>query len=442
MTLSAPQGRAFGRHALVLALAGLVLSPASLAAADPPAKAFPPLPASIQVPGLPDWLRANTDIPPALLVSLIKGLATVMVARSAPDSAGVRTVVVRREALSDFATGVVGGRSELVRLEIDCTAAQFRLISRDIHEGSGLTGSDHIVAPNASMASVPPNTDLAFLVHAVCDPNYQPPLTPYLTVAAAAPVAPTPQPPAAPPPAQPVSARPQPATTQAPAPVAQSQTASAQPRAPNPPQPTPAAQAVAGQPPAPSARPQAVAAQAQPTAPPPTLPIAQPQTAVAQPRTPAPPQPTPTAQAVASQPPTPTARPQAVVAQAQAPAPPAQQVSAASHAPPPAPVTQQQAVAAQGQSAHVRTPPARPPRMNGKFVAQVAASNSEALARKFLADLTRRAPEVAGMPTTVERVRVNDAFVYRVSVVGFPTSAAAEAFCGRLRAARFPCWAR
>jgi hypothetical protein len=359
MDLSAPQARAFARHARHLALAALVLSAAPSAAADTPAKTFPPLPATIQVAGLPEWLRANTDIPPASLVSLIKGMATIVVDRGAPDSTGVRTVVVRREALSDFATGVVGGRSELVRLEVNCNAAQYRLVSRDIHSGSGLTGSDRLIAPSSTMASVPPNTDLAFLVQASCNPNYQPPLTPYLAAAAAA------QGPAA-------------AAAAAPAPT-----------------PQPAAQPA-------SARP---------------LP------ALAQPLAPA-------------------ARPQTLVAQAQPAAQPAQPASPPPRPPPPPPHPQPQAVAARTPPAPVPSPAARQVRQTGKFVAQVTASNSEALARRYLADMTRRAPEVAGLPTTVERVRVNDAFVYRVSVVGFPTSAAAEAFCVKLRAARFPCWVR
>jgi hypothetical protein len=358
MDLSAPQGRAFAGHARRLALAALVLSSTSPAGADTPAKAFPPLPATMQVAGLTAWLRENTDIPPAALVSLIKGMATVVVDRGAPNSTGLRTVVVRREALSDFASGVIGGRSELVRLEVDCNASQYRLVTRDIHTGSGLTGPDHIIAPNSTMAGVPPNTDLAFLVQASCNPNYQPPLTPYLAAAAApAPAAPAPTPAPTPQPAaQPAVARPLP---------------------------------VVAPPPAPVPRPQTLVAQAQPA----------PQSA---------------------QPASPPPRPP----------------------PPPTPRTPPQPVAAQTPPAPVQAPAARQARQTGRFVAQVAASNSEALARRYLADMTRRAPEVAGLPTTVERVHVNDTFVYRVSVVGFPTSAAAEAFCVRLRAARFPCWVR
>jgi hypothetical protein len=104
---------------------------------------------------------------------------------------------------------------------------------------------------------------------------------------------------------------------------------------------------------------------------------------------------------------------------------------------PPAPATQPQTAVARAP-----TPQARPQAPAGKFVAQVSASASEVLARKLLADVTRRVPDVAGMPTAVERVHVNDAVLFRVSIRGFQTSSAAEAFCVRLRAARFPCWVR
>ena len=46
------------------------------------------------------------------------------------------------------------------------------------------------------------------------------------------------------------------------------------------------------------------------------------------------------------------------------------------------------------------------------------------------------------MPTSVDRVRVKDAVLFRVSIGGFQTSSTAEAFCVRLRSASFPCWVR
>ncbi len=92
--------------------------------------------------------------------------------------------------------------------------------------------------------------------------------------------------------------------------------------------------------------------------------------------------------------------------------------------------------------ARAQAPEARPRTATGKFVAQVSAAGSEVLAHKLLADLTRRMPEVAGMPTLVERVHVKDAFLFRVSIGGFQTSSTAEAFCVRLRSASFPCWVR
>jgi hypothetical protein len=92
--------------------------------------------------------------------------------------------------------------------------------------------------------------------------------------------------------------------------------------------------------------------------------------------------------------------------------------------------------------ARAQAPEARSRTATGKFVAQISAAGSEALAHKLLADLTRRLPEVAGMPTAVEPVHVKDAVLFRVSIRGFETSSTAEAFCVRLRSASFPCWVR
>ena len=323
MDLSAGEGRVYGR-ALGVVVAACVELVAFSGRADAPAKTFPPLPTSMTVAELPGWLRANTDIPPAALVALVQGVGTIMADPGTAAASGRRTnVVVRREALSDRATEVIGGRSELVHLELDCNASQYRLTARSVYVGNSLSGPAHVTIPNTTMADVPPNTDLAFLLRAVCNPAYQPPLAPYLASA-------------------------------------------------------PAAPAVAAQP------------VAQPTA---TL-----------------------------------ARPPALVAQQQPPQPPAPTAR-------PAPVAATQTARASAAD----RPPVAP---TGKFVAQVSASASEALAHKLLSDLTRRVPEVAGMRTSVDRVRVKDAILFRVSVDGFQTSSTAEAFCVRLRSASFPCWVR
>jgi len=347
LDLSAGEGRGVGR-ALGVVVAACVQLSAFAGRADAPAKTFPPLPTSMTVAELPGWLRANTDIPPASLVALVQGVVTVMADPGAPGAGGRRNVVVRREALSDRATEVIGGRSELVHLELDCNGSQYRLTARSVYSGNSLSGPAHVVVPNPTMADVPPNTDLAFLLRAVCDPAYQPPLAAYLASAPAAPAAV----------------------------AAQTQTPIAQPSAP-------------------VARPPVVVTQRQP---PPPAPITQPPAPVAEP-------------------PTPIAHAPVVVARQQ---------------PPPAPAAQP----ARAQAPEGRGVP------TGKFVAQVSASASEALAHKLLADLTRRVPEVAGMRTSVDRVRVKDAVLFRVSIGSFATSSTAEAFCARLRSASFPCWVR
>jgi hypothetical protein len=346
----------FGRRTAAVVVAAFVALSAFGGRADAPAKMFPPVPASMTIAGLPAWLRANTDVPPASLVALVRGVVTILADPGERGATGLRAnIVVRREALSDSGASAIGGRSELVRLEIDCNASQYRLTSRSVYPGNGLTGSAHVIAPTAPMVDVPPNTDLAFLLRAVCDPAYQPPLTPYLASAPAAPPA---------------------VATQAPTPVAQ--------------------------PPAPAAPPPALVVQQQ----------------------------APRSLAPMPQSPAPVAHPPTPIAQQQAP-----QTTIAQTAQPPAPAAEPQATRAQASQVRPRAPA-------GKFVAQVAASASEALAHRLLANLTRRVPEVADMPTSVDRVRVKDAVLFRVSIGGFQTSSIAEAFCVRLRSASFPCWVR
>jgi hypothetical protein len=379
MDLPARERRTLGHHALGVALAALAVASAAPGLADTPAKTFPPLPATLQVATLPAWLRANTDIPPASLVSLVRSVVTILVDRTAAGGDGLTHVVVRREAMSDAATGVIGGRSELVRLDLDCQAAKFRLAGRSVYSGNSLTGQAHAVAPAATMMDVPPKTDLAFLFHAVCVPGYQPPLAPYLSAAAGPPTVTAP-------------------ATAAAAPVTA---------------PAPAASRVI--PPAPL-----IAAAAAPvTAPAPAASrVIRPAPGIAAAAAP-----------VTAAAPAPIPRAAAPVA--------ARPALATTPVVPPAPATQPQTAVARAP-----TPQARPQAPAGKFVAQVSASASEVLARKLLADVTRRVPDVAGMPTAVERVHVNDAVLFRVSIRGFQTSSAAEAFCVRLRAARFPCWVR
>jgi hypothetical protein len=342
--LPAGERPVFRRWSLAAAVAALAVVSAAAARSDAPARTFPPLPATMTVPNLPAWLQANTDIPPASLVAFVRGVATVLLDPDAAGSGGHHSVVVRREAMTDSASEVIGGRSEFVRLEVDCTASAYRLTARSVYSGNSLTGSAQVMSPNAPMAAVPPNTDLSFLLRAVCNPGYQPPLAPYMASA-----------PATPPAAAPMPAR-------------------------------------AAQTPAPAAQPPPVLVARRQT-PPPAPPPAQPAAPVAQP-------------------PAPVAPARTLVAQQQQPS---------------------------ALAAHTAPRPIAP---TGKFVAQVSASASEALAHKLLADLTRRVPEVAAMPTSVDRVRVKDAVLFRVSITGFQTSSTAEAFCVRLRSASYPCWVR
>jgi cell division protein FtsN len=72
--------------------------------------------------------------------------------------------------------------------------------------------------------------------------------------------------------------------------------------------------------------------------------------------------------------------------------------------------------------------------------AQIGAFSSTALADKGWHDTVKFAPDaMAGKGVQIQPASVNGKTFYRTYVTGFPSHAAAEAFCGKLKAANKPC---
>jgi hypothetical protein len=169
------------------------------------------------------------------------------------------------------------------------------------------------------------------------------------------------------------------------------------------------------------------------------------------------PRPTPVApQPVAAAPParvvsaTPVATPTPVVA---AKPPPAAATTATPAAKPAAPLT----IASIANAALEAGPPLKPkpkpaaaavapvPTMSAGAAptagwAQIGSFSSTALADKGWHDTEKFSPDaLAGKGVQIQPASVNGKTFYRTFVTGFPSRAAAEAFCGKLKAANKPC---
>ncbi|HTX50796.1 MAG TPA: SPOR domain-containing protein [Caulobacteraceae bacterium] len=148
----------------------------------------------------------------------------------------------------------------------------------------------------------------------------------------------------------------------------------------------------------------------------------------------------------------PAAAPQAV--SAAAPPPPPPRVTAAEAAQPARPLT----IAGLADAAVSKRPPkptagvvaaTKPPPAPAQAAApvagwvQIGAFSSPALAAKGWNDIARLAPAaMAGKGREVRPVAAGDATLYRTYITGFPTRDAAEAFCGRLKAAGKSCFVK
>lgn len=87
--------------------------------------------------------------------------------------------------------------------------------------------------------------------------------------------------------------------------------------------------------------------------------------------------------------------------------------------------------------------PAPKPAAGGKFLVQIGAFSTPALADKGWSDAAALAPAAAaGKGKRVEAVESNGKTLYRTSVTGFGAKADADAFCAKLKAAGKTCFVR
>jgi outer membrane biosynthesis protein TonB len=87
--------------------------------------------------------------------------------------------------------------------------------------------------------------------------------------------------------------------------------------------------------------------------------------------------------------------------------------------------------------------PAAPKPASGGFAVQIGAVSSTALANRAWSEAVAAAPGLAaGKGKGVERIERDGATLYRTAVTGFGSREAAQAFCGKLKAAGKSCFVR
>lgn len=270
-----------------LALSGAGLTPLALAqtqvgAASPRTAQTPTaLPASLDRGTLINWLRTNTDLDPAAVISVSPAniIGLLAINREEPATRRLYRVQIRSEVISAQTIREGGNNSWAADVMVDCDTRKGKVNRILDFPMRNLRGTAREAGGSAEFVAPPPGTHLYTVVAAVCDGTFQRPLGVTSPRVASVQPAPPPQP-------QSPSRLPPASSGQAPvrSPAAQVQ-AAASPPAPaklSPPlrtlSPAPvAAAAVQPQPqprpPAPQPAPPAVT---RPQAPPPQAPPAQP----------------------------------------------------------------------------------------------------------------------------------------------------------------------
>jgi len=182
------------------AAAALILATAAQAA-DTRATAFPAFPRSKGAPAAIQWLLNETNLPLDKVTAISDSAIFALVEgpNAPPAGGGPLTVRMREEVLNAETAKTVGGRSALMIMQLDCGPRRLKLDALEVYEGSNLQGAmkrqrggDWLVAP--------PDSYLADVIAAGCDPGYR---YPYAAVPAAAPAQTAAAPPSKPPPPKP-----------------------------------------------------------------------------------------------------------------------------------------------------------------------------------------------------------------------------------------------
>jgi hypothetical protein len=198
------QGRriALDIRALAAVGAGLALACATgQASAAGRATAFPPFPTAKGQAAAIQWLLAETNLPldKVTAVSDSAVFALVEGPSPAPAGGGLLRVRLREEVLNAATAKVVGGRSALMIMHLDCKPRRLRLEALEVYQGSNLQGTLKR-QPGGDWMAPPADSYLSDVMAAGCDPGYRYPFVPIARTAAA------PSPAAAAPPATPPAA--------------------------------------------------------------------------------------------------------------------------------------------------------------------------------------------------------------------------------------------
>jgi hypothetical protein len=180
------------RTRLAVLSAGALLAAGSALAAEPNTLSFP---RARDAATVAEWLAARTDMP--LQAVVVSGPESVFAVLPSPGLSQVpagRRVRVVQEVIDPAFTPILGGRSAVIELDVDCAGRRVMRQAFDIYGGSNLGGQVERLGAGRAWSVVEPETAMAAILTAACTPEAAPRPLETVTVARA-------ERPAAPPPA-------------------------------------------------------------------------------------------------------------------------------------------------------------------------------------------------------------------------------------------------
>lgn len=161
-----------------------ILKPAALAALTmmgaAPALADTDFPAAADPASLASWLGARTNIKAASVVTVTPGFVVALVGKQkalSPEEP-VR-VTLREEVIAPSFIEVVGGRSALMSVEIQCEERRLRMDGRNLYAGPNLSGQKSTDDPSTEWLRIPEDTVMDQVADAACNDSYAWPLQAY-----------------------------------------------------------------------------------------------------------------------------------------------------------------------------------------------------------------------------------------------------------------------
>jgi hypothetical protein len=138
-----------------------------------------PYPTAGDPPALAAWITANTRLKlEQVVVAGPDSVFAVEPSTAAPAIAGGRRIRLRQEVVRPTFAVVLGGRSAVLDLDIDCQGRRALRRSFDVYTAPNLTGAIDKLGADLRWTPADPGTALAAVVDATCDPLAPRPLDP------------------------------------------------------------------------------------------------------------------------------------------------------------------------------------------------------------------------------------------------------------------------